>query len=57
MACVVSNGHLTDDVTGRDLVKFTCKYLKKRLEIDAWYQLPTNRKWPLADQMITSPMT
>jgi len=26
-------------------------------EIEAWYQLPTNRKWPVADRMMTSSMT
>jgi len=29
----------------------------KRFEIDAWYQLPTNRKWPMVDRMMTSLMT
>ena len=36
---------------------FRCKYLKKRFEIDAWYQLPTNRKWPMVDRMMMSSMT
>jgi len=30
--------------------------MSKRFEIQAWYQLPTNRKWPMADQMMTSSM-
>jgi len=30
---------------------------RKRFEIEAWYQLPTNRKWPVADGMMTSLMT
>jgi len=30
---------------------------RKQFEIDARYQLPTNRKWPMADQMMTSSMT
>jgi len=30
---------------------------QKRFEIEAWYQLPTNRKTPMADRMMTSPMT
>ena len=34
---------------------FRCKYLEN--EIEAWYQLPTNRKWPMADRMMTSSMT
>jgi len=29
----------------------------KQFEIHAWYQLPTNRKWPRADRMMTSLMT
>jgi len=24
---------------------------RKQFEIQAWYQLPTNRKWPMADVM------
>jgi len=30
---------------------------QKRFEIEAWYELPTNRKWPMADRMMTSSMT
>jgi len=31
---------------------------RKRFEIETWYhQLPTNRKWPMADRMMTSSMT
>jgi len=30
---------------------------RKRFEIEAMYQLSTNRKWPMADQMMTSSMT
>jgi len=30
---------------------------QKRFEIVARYQLPTNRKWPTVDQMMTSWMT
>ena len=30
---------------------------QKWIEIEAWYQLPTNRKWPVADRMMTSSMT
>jgi len=29
----------------------------KQFEIQACYQLPTNRKWPMVDQMMTSSMT
>jgi len=38
-------------------LKFRCKYIKKRFEIDGWYKLPTNRKWPMADRMMTLSMT
>jgi len=30
---------------------------RERFEIEPWYQLPTNRKWPMVDQMMTSSMT
>jgi len=30
---------------------------QKRFKIEAWYQLPTNRKWPMADRMMMSSMT
>ena len=30
---------------------------RKRFEIEARYQLPTNRKWPTADRTMTSSMT
>jgi len=30
---------------------------RKRFELLTWNQLPTNRKWPMADQMMTSSMT
>jgi len=30
---------------------------RKQFEIETWYQLPTNRKWPMADRMMTSSMT
>jgi len=30
---------------------------RKRFEIDAWYQLLPNRKWPMVDRMMTSLMT
>jgi len=30
---------------------------QKRFEIETWYQLPTNRKWPMADRMMTSSLT
>jgi len=30
---------------------------RKRFEIDAWYQLPTNRKLSMADRMMTSSIT
>jgi len=30
---------------------------QKWFEIEAWYQLPTNRIWPMADRMMTSLMT
>ena len=30
---------------------------RKRFELQTWNQLPTNRKWPMAEQMMTSPMT
>jgi len=29
----------------------------KRFDIEVWYQLPTNRKMPTADRMMTSSMT
>jgi len=29
----------------------------KEFELEAWCQLPTNRKWPMADQMMMSSMT
>jgi len=38
-----------------DLVIFRCNISKTVWE-DAWYQLPTNRKWPMADRMMTSSM-
>jgi len=30
---------------------------RKRFEIEVLYQLPTNRKWPMLDRMMTSSMT
>jgi len=30
---------------------------QKRFEIETRFQLTTNRKWPMADQMMTSSMT
>jgi len=30
---------------------------RKWLEIKAWYQLPTNRKWPMLERVMTSTMT
>jgi len=30
---------------------------EKRFEIETWYQLHTNRKWPIADRMMTSSIT
>jgi len=30
---------------------------QKRFELETWYQLPINRKWPMADRMMTSSMT
>jgi len=30
--------------------------ISKRFELEAWYQLPTNRKWPMADRMMTLSM-
>jgi len=30
---------------------------QKRFEIEAWYQFPTYRKWPMADRMMTSSVT
>jgi len=30
---------------------------RKLLEIDARFQMATNRKWPMANQMVTLPMT
>jgi len=30
---------------------------RKRFEIEALYQLPTNWKWPMVDRMMTSSMT
>jgi len=30
---------------------------RKPFEIETWYQLTTNRKWPMADRMMTSSMT
>jgi len=30
---------------------------RKWFEIEAWYQLPTNRKLPMVEQMMTTSMT
>jgi len=30
---------------------------RKQFELEAWNQLRTNRKWHVADQMMTSSMT
>jgi len=30
---------------------------QKRFEIETWYQLTTNRKWPMADRMMMPSMT
>jgi len=30
---------------------------RKPLEIEAWFQTTTNRKWPAGNQMVTWPMT
>jgi len=30
---------------------------QKRFEIQAWYHVPTNRKWPMVDRMMTSSKT
>jgi len=30
---------------------------RKRFEIQAWYQLPSNRKWPMVDRTMMSLMT
>ena len=30
---------------------------RKRFEVEAWYQLPTNRKWPMVERKMTSSMT
>jgi len=30
---------------------------RKQSEIEAWYQLPTNRKWPMVEPKITSSIT
>jgi len=30
---------------------------RKRFELEIWYQLATNRKWPMADWMMTLSMT
>jgi len=30
---------------------------QKRFEMEARYQLTTNRKWPMVDRMMTSSMT
>jgi len=30
---------------------------QKGFETEAWYQLPTNRKWPIADRMMASSLT
>ena len=27
---------------------------QKQFELEAWCQLPTNRKWPMVDRMMTS---
>jgi len=35
---------------------FRCKLSRKQFELETWYQLPTNRKWPMADRMMTSSM-
>jgi len=29
---------------------------RKWFELEIWYQLPTNRKWPMVDRMMTSSM-
>jgi len=30
---------------------------RKRFDLETWYQLPTNRKWPMTDRMMTSSKT
>jgi len=46
MVCAVSNGHVIDDVMKQ--------ISRKRFELETWYQLPTNRKWPMVDRMMTT---
>jgi len=29
---------------------------RKPLEIEAWFQMTTNRKWPMGNQIVTRPM-
>jgi len=29
---------------------------RKRFEVEAWYQVPTNRKWPMADCALSRPV-
>ena len=58
MACVVSNDHVADDVIWSRKVKSRPSYIwieisRKPFETEAWYQLPTNRKWPMVDQMMS----
>jgi len=39
------------------LRQFKMQISQKQFDIEAWYQSPTNRKWPMADQMMTSSTT
>jgi len=48
----VYQGHVNHCVT------FDVEYLGHRtLEIEAWFQRTTNRKWHMGYRMVTSPMT
>ena len=49
--------HMTPKGQGRDPDIRKCKYLAKRWQIEAQYQLTTNRKWHMAKWMHTWPMT
>jgi len=52
--------HVTLKGEGRDLDIFRCKYLAKRLEIEeieVSFKWTTNRKWPMANRLVTWSMT
>ena len=49
--------HMTPKGQGRDPDIRKCKYLAKRWQIEAQYQLTTNRKWYMGNRMDTWPIT